>query len=414
MLQSDVLDAVIAFYIDSGDFNGLPIYPKDVDQSGIDLIVSLVQRGLMQVVSDEDYLNMHIRPWQSRRSTDDQVSTLRAVASGIAFGACLYPRPLAMRDRPEPPRWADEPYRRRMAEGEGRLELAHFTLDVLENYRNDPRYHFDFADVEVHLGITDEAYLDESEPDRDKIASMRVGFSYNKGAAQSDVIVRRVCTFLCDLGDLTPEHQRRWQTYEVPALDLSPHPLWWGMMMGHWPEAVGPFQKILLEMQAINELFQLAYGRDLFRSVERPREWGWVLRPSTAAWQEFILTTDKLLSDNLDHKALTAAGVSRDDDGGRPVGSLRRLESLLVDGLHARRDLVPRVMTPLHDIRRDRQRPAHALDVPQTDQTVAVRQRDLLLAVTESLYILRRLIATEPACANWEAHELIEGDCYRL
>ena len=68
--------------------------------------------------------------------------------------------------------------------------------------------------------------------------------------------------------------------------------------MGHWADGLGPFDKILSEMKAVNELFAMAWGQDLFRTVERPREWGWLLRPTTASWHEFVLVTDKLLSDN--------------------------------------------------------------------------------------------------------------------
>lgn len=37
-----------------------------------------MQDGLVQVVTDEDYLNMHIRPWASQRSIAAQVADLNA------------------------------------------------------------------------------------------------------------------------------------------------------------------------------------------------------------------------------------------------------------------------------------------------------------------------------------------------
>lgn len=36
----------------------------------------LLEPCLLQVVSEEDYMNPHIRPWPSRRSLDDQVASI--------------------------------------------------------------------------------------------------------------------------------------------------------------------------------------------------------------------------------------------------------------------------------------------------------------------------------------------------
>lgn len=124
-----------------------------------------------------------------------------------------------------------------MALGAGHLELAYFSFDVLENYRNDPRYHFTFSDCEVEFGIGDDAYLDDAEPDRDKISSIRAGFAYDRDALTRNEVRRFVTTFIWDLAGLTPQHQRRWETYELHAADdLSPHPMWWTMMMATGPK----------------------------------------------------------------------------------------------------------------------------------------------------------------------------------
>jgi hypothetical protein len=322
-----LLEAVIARYVSSGDFNGLYVSAEDPLQNPRSAR-KLVRDGLVQVVSGRDYPNPHIRPWPSRHGLDAQLSDLSDALAGRGDGVCLYPTPAAMRDRPEPGQWADEPYRRMLAQGRGHLELAFFTLDVIEPYRNDPRYHFTYSDFEVHFGVSDDAYLDEDEPQRDKITSIRAGFAYDGATLSTDRVRRYVCTFLADLADLTPEHQRRWQSYEaeVPT-SVFAHPIWWAMMMGHWPDGIGPFDKILLEMEAVNELWTVIWNERLFVTTERPRDWGWLIRPSSGAWQEFVHTTDKLLSENIRHAALQAAGAPRRDQAGNTLGSLARLDS---------------------------------------------------------------------------------------
>jgi hypothetical protein len=69
--------------------------------------------------------------------------------------------------------------------------------------------------------------------------------------------------------------------------------------MGHWPDGVGPFDHLFLELKSLNYLWTGAFGEALFKSVDRPRDFGWILRPSQREWDEFIVQLDKLLSDNI-------------------------------------------------------------------------------------------------------------------
>ena len=412
---NELLDRIVTYYLESGDFNGLYIGSGDAAAAVVDDLTTLVTAGLVQVVTEADYPNAHIKPWPSRRSIDDQVADIRALAASHGGGACLYPTPAAMEGRLSESEFRNEPYRRLLALGRGKLELVYFDLDVLEQYRNDPRYHYTFSDFEVSFGISGSAYTDDLEPERDKIVSVRCGFAYDTESLSSDRVRRYVCSFICDLADLTPEHQRRWETYERPSAEnVSRHPVWWGMMMGHWPDGIGPFDKLIVEMEAINELFVLAYGTPLFRTVERPREWGWIIRNSSSAWHEFVLTTDKLLSDNLRHDALTAAGVTRDAPDGSKLGTLVRLQRFLTDKARVAETQARAWAAPLREVRAERQRPAHALDAPMTDATVAARQRNLLADLADCLIALRTLLQRHPKAKEWEPAEELDGKWYRL
>ena len=408
----EVLERVIDQYLSSGDFNGLRVAQGRFSEVEVVATADLVRGGMLQVVSEADYPNPHIRPWPSRRSLDDQLADLAEVNNGGA-AFCLYPTPAAMAGRDELATYDNEPYKRRLAEGTGTLELAYFTVDVIEQYRNDPRYHYSFGDVEIHLGIGDEAYSDPAEADRDKIASMRVGFAYNHDTIRSDEVKRYVCAFVGDLADLTPEHQQRWRTYEVePDAGTGPHPIWWTMQMGHWPEGIGPFERILAEMNAVNELFRRAYGVELFRSTERPREWGWVVRPTTNEWHHFIHATDKLLSENLDKKALDTVNVRAANDDGSEAGTLNRLGFYLEDSTPAPADLIQKVLRPLKAVRKARQKPAHSLSVAKTDATLTAQQRDVLADVGGALHLLRQVLQQHPANHDWEPPEYLEKDTY--
>lgn len=81
---------------------------------------------------------------------------------GGDFAFCAYPTPAALEERTRN-LLPDEPFKQALAEGKGALELAYFTMDVLEPYRNDPRYHFRADDFRVHFGVSDETYLPLSQ-----------------------------------------------------------------------------------------------------------------------------------------------------------------------------------------------------------------------------------------------------------
>jgi hypothetical protein len=220
-----------------------------------------------------------------------------------------------------------------------------------------------------------------------------------------------VCVLLTDLSDLTPNHQARLQTWEQPADGLHPHPLWWATVCGDWIEHIGPFDKILAELHALNEIWTLIHGEELFKTTDRPREWGWVLRPSSLEWDRFVLLTDQLISDNINTKALTAAGAPTENDAGQTLGTLGRLEAYLTR--HAKGG-VQDAFKALKDVRKMRNPAAHRSRPPINDDTLVVRQRDLLFDLADSLAAVRRFMSTHPRVPQQDGrhrHTSITGYC---
>ncbi len=290
MMKDELLREVLKFYGSSPDFNGL--YLTGGDQARTSAAVELVREGMVQVVSQEDYLNPHIRPWPSKRSIEQQVASIESLTPD-GYGLCLYPTPVALKKHRPTRRHTGQPFRQAMAKGRGTLELAYFRFDVLEQYRNDPRFSFDFYDFGARVSTSDEVYLDKSEPEHDKTGMQHIGFAYDISKYDADdpdsPIIRRVCAFYGDLAKLTPIHQQRWKTYQVPEEGLQPHPAWWRQQMGGWPDGIGPFARIFFELRNLNELHQRAFGKPLLKTTERPSDFGWILRPSQAAWLLLIV-----------------------------------------------------------------------------------------------------------------------------
>ncbi|MTD13926.1 hypothetical protein GIS00_08215 [Nakamurella sp. YIM 132087] len=402
-------------YLQSGDFNGLHLH-TNVQTSVVDVAKGLVADGKLQVmVAEVDYPNPHIRPWPSRRTIESQLESLDELAKP-GYGVVLYPTPLAMRGVRVPARLKGSPFGAAMAKGRGSLELAYFSFDVLEPYRNDPRYHFRYWDFGVDMSIGDAAYIDEAEPERDKVSLSHVGFAYDlSGYDRGDrmtPIIRRVAAFYGDLAKLTPEHQQRWQSYQVNDTDLEPHPAWWMTQMGHWADGIGPFDHLFVELENLNSLWTGAFGVSLFNLTDRPQEFGWILRPSQREWDEFIVQLDKILSDNIRHDGLDAAGVPRKDKNDQSLGTLTRL-AVFLEGRGIAPAVAKDILQPLREVRQARQKPAHTLRTNITDRTFVHRQIALLEDLNDVLMELARWMATHPKNRTWKA-ELDPGAYYRM
>ncbi|GAA1231254.1 hypothetical protein JOF42_000523 [Microbacterium phyllosphaerae] len=390
-------------YLGSGEFNGLHIRKARVESARAPAI-ELLEASLIQVMTGADYPNIHIRPWPSKRSTDDQIQDMRDLTRSD-YGLCLYPTTAGMKGVRLPSRLAGRPFARAMARGKGTLELAYFQFDVLEQYRNDSRFRFDIGDTGASMGLSDEAFDDEGVFERDHVGLNHIGFAYDLTAydpkdAESP-IERRVAVFHCDLITLTPEHQRRWETYQVDGTNLEPHPLWWNSQMGIFPDGVGPFNRLFMELANLNELAVLAFDQPMFRSTERPSDMGWLLRPSQREWDDFVLQLDKVLSDNLQSDFFKAAGIEAVDERGQRLGTLKRFERFLQSGGVAE-DRAKKIVSPMAAVREARQGPAHRIRLNITDQTFIHQQIELVNNIYSALGATRVWLATHPKCAGWE------------
>ena len=408
-MKDELFNRIAAFYRDSRDFNGFYFVGDNEEER--EAAIALVRDGLVQVVvSEVDYPNPHIRPWPSRRTVDEQVESISEL-DGERYGVCLYPTPIALKKPGMKRAHRGQPFRLAMAKGRGALELAYFNFDVLEQYRNDPRFTFQFTDFGVTTGIGDEAYLDAAEPEHDKTSMSHIGFAYDLSQYKPDdptsPILRRVCAFSCDLAKLSPVHQQRWRTYQIISeTGLNPHPVWWGQQMGHWADGLGPFARFFFELRTWNEFFERAHGIALLKSTDRPREFGWILRPSQSEWEGFIHLLDKLLSENLRNDALDAAGAPKLNEAGQNLGTLNRLEALLL-ARRAKPEGVKEVLAPMRQVRNARHRPAHALRENVTDRTFVRRQVELLERINQSLELLRYFWQSHPANRDWKEPEYV-------
>ena len=404
MDPSEVLARLVKHYLTSRDFNGmsardLPDYRGALEQ--------LIVAGDIEVFSELNSVNPAIRMVPSARTPDEMVADLRRESPYT----WVYPSSQAMRAE-DLSRFRDEPYCLRLAEGGAQLDFVYFTFEVLEPYRNDPRFYYrpwDFGSAVGWRGADDDPHAV-----RDGIGEVRVGFAYSDFEPDAPRVVRLACSILRDLAHLTPAHQQRWKTWEVASQGANPHPGWYASVVGEWNDWIGPFRKLAAEMKALNQLFARAFGENLFETTELPESLGWVLRPTVAEWEAFTLTLDKFLSDNLRPRAFDAARVPRVDNEGREMNTIRRFQYLLDSRVRVRQGSTDEALAPWRRVRRARQDPAHRLGVNSTNESVVREQADLLSDVAWSVESLRRLFMTHRANVGWEPPAELSARVFRF
>ena len=123
---------------------------------------------------------------------------------------------------------------------------------------------------------------------------------------------------------------------------------------------------------------------------------------------------DKLLSDNLRGSALDAAEAPRKSTDGEALGTIQRLEHVLVAKAAVSPSEAADLLRPWREVRRARQDPAHALRENVTDETLVRRQAQLLVEVGRSLVGIRTALTAMPENEQWTPDRSLNRRVYQF
>ncbi|MEW9614628.1 hypothetical protein AB3G45_12450 [Shinella sp. S4-D37] len=401
--REEIFQATIRQYLESRDFNGWGTFHL-ADPQEIQAVIGLIEDRLIDIITHEDDENIHIKR-HDPRLPDVQIERLRRPRE--PSHGCLYPTPEALR-RYGVVHDATRPYTSALREGAPQLDFRAFRLDVLEQYRNDPRYRYEVDDIHGTI------YREHPNVEDDEFH--KFGFAFDPE------INRYVATFLRYLNHLSPEQQQSWRRFEVEG-DFGLHPDYYRTsILGQFPERVSVFDAFLKEKRIINEMCACMGKPALFRSdydaYRRPAGFGFLIRPTRAEFSTFCLLLDQLLSDDMD-RDFFRGDIEMDErgrmDNGReivqPKGTIRLLdewidENFRMDDEDFKRDL----MTGFRSVRQARQRPAHRIEDNVFDEAYYRQQRELIRGAYTSVRTLRQCFANHPRCQDVEVPDwLFEG-----
>jgi hypothetical protein len=407
----EILQDVLRFYLDSGDFNGCPVATlTSPDRPPIDLrsaIETLVRARRVDVLTPNNCENTHIKrfpPPPIEKQIKDFGSTTDS------YHVCLYPHPDVLKEHVDHARFDGRPFELELALGAEQLAYRAFDLTVLEFYRSDPRYHYSCDEIHGSISIGNDYYRSPNVPERDQVLLETFGFAYNEN------LDRAVTTFVRYLAKLTAEHQQIWKAKQLgPEFKMHPD-FYRSQILGEWPNQLPIFTAFWMELELINRI-AVAMGRPLlFRDTSiRPRNFAFLIRPTAAEFNDFILTLDKVISDNINREFFEGQLALEEEEAradGRIVvrqkGTLVLLEEWLRKGFRTR-DWTPLedAMAAFKKIRKLRQQPAHALRDDVFDQKYFHQQRELFVRAYDGVRVLRMAFERHPAASGIEVDEFL-------
>jgi hypothetical protein len=409
-LRHRLVDDVRSFYQASNDFNGIP---GSALAARLGLSAETLAQLLSEAIQAEDvsincWGNIHIK----RLPDPDPQTQIDALGDPRNGDFCVYPTSKTMHKVVDPQRYSHRPFTLRLALAEAQLSYLCFDLSVLEIYRGDPRYYYRTDDVSGMICIKDEYGTSEDIPDRDKVLLQTFGFCYDRD------FNRAVAVFLRYLHDLSPEHQQIWHSRLLES-KYELHPDYFrSAILGDFYEGLSIFAAFLEEFCVINQM-SAAMGRPpLFKEAyeERPREFGFLIRPTQKEFNNFVQLLDKMLSENI-NRGFFEGDIDFESETPRKdgkivvtqKGTIQLLEEWFRKWFKTRDwEPVEEMIAAFRGVRRLRSKPAHMLDDDTFDNALLQQQREVMMAAYNGLRIIRLAFANHPKARDCKIADVVQ------
>lgn len=411
MKKNIVLKEIIDFYLQSKDFNGLPIY--QMNNYSKEELINLIDNDLVEAISEKEVLNPHIRGFNLDIPKDIQKNN----ASNVESHTCFYPTEKALEGVKID---YESPYTILMQKGREQFDILFFDIEVLERYINNPKF------LIMDNGYRGSIYIRDEYDDEDNSEYIK---DYGMAYIEGEKLTRAVAIFLIDLAKLSPKIQMLWKAFELKNQDGCKVNSGFikNLIYGEWVTDYWIFHAIIDEMIIINKqceameiptLFSHTYGTDFSKMPEGYRN---ILLPTMKNYYDFVLVLEKMLVHNISVKAFLKDGflikcIERKDSKGYDKGSLVMFSEWLNINIKTNINIDEVIIKPLRNIRKIRQVPAHELINNKYDIDVYKKQNDLVIETYRAIRGIRLLFSNHPKANKIEIQEwLVTGEsivCY--
>lgn len=392
MENNIVLQEIINYYLQSQDFNGLPIYR--MENYNKEVLFKLIDNDLIEVISEREVLNPHIRGF----SLNIQKKIQKENVSDKKSHSCLYPSEKALEDIEVD---YNRPYTTLMQKGKEQFDIIFFNIEILERYINNPNFLITDGGYRGAIYMHDEY---EEEDNSDYINDY--GMAYSDG----EVFKRAVGVFLIDLTNLSPKIQMLWKAFELDNQDNYKINSGFvrNLIYGEWTTDYWIFHALIDELKIINKQCQSMEISPLFHQTygthysEIPEGYRNILLPTMKNYYDFVLVLEKMFVHNISIQAFQKDSfliekIERRNEKGEIKGSLTMLSEWLNKNIKTCINIDETIISPLKKIRKIRQIPAHQLIDNSFDISLYNKQNELVIETYKSIRFMRLLFSNHPA-----------------
>lgn len=423
-MKEEIERIVYNFFINSNDFNGIPLRQISEElnieyKTSIDYIKELVNEEKLSIQSST---NPHIIS-RSHYLIDSQILLLEDAKkveveyedfAGIKIAIekteypfCIYPSQKKLKLIRNLEYFEYSYYSKQLAIGEPQLKPFFFDIEVLERYCNDPRFDFDFKDYSGSISCKYDELYNPLVRNEDNIFIKTFGIGFDKNGNRVAVV------FLRYLHQLTGEHQIYWKNMENKGECQILEEYYQNTIEGRWSFSHSIFSAFLEELKCLNELSKINFNIQLFNQTfeneKRPREFTFFFTPTIKNYHDFIHLLDKMITDNL-NKSFFNDKVElfeiKEENGifiKENKGTLRLLEEWLSSKFNFHGEgSISEIIKPFKKVRKERQTPAHKINVNTFDYNLIKKQRETISAVYNSMKQLRNIFSLHPNAKNYE------------
>ena len=405
-----LLAKICDFYLDSGDFNGLPVRvlaPK-IDTS--EIVAQLIRTGEVDIVRGDGHPNPYIKALHAD-PIDIQIEKIQK--EGLA--GCLYPTNKTLKKIGAGRSSSKRPFTRELFLGAPQLDFRVFDLRFLEWYRNDPRYYYEVDDIHGRIRQREGTKDKKGTLLSDSIEFIEFGFAFD------EELNRGVAVFLRYLHDLPASQQRLLKSHQLKG-SYRLHPDFYRtQIIGDFPERVSIYDAFLEEKHLINEMCTAIGKPKLFRtdnkSYKRPGGFAVLIRPTNKEFRDFCLLLDQLFSDDLNSTFFnsdleTTETVTKEDGTSvvQSIGTIKLLETWVRSQFRTKEpEVIDQLFRNLRKVRTARQKPAHKPADNDYDQKYLKEQRELMTAAFDAIRTIRMILENHPRARSVNVPEWIRS-----
>lgn len=388
-----IINSVVNKYVNSPDFNGISakvlLEKISINEKQLkDILKKLIQENKLSISL---YINPYIKAFDD--PIDKQINFLNNKALNEIV---IYPTRSTLKEYMNKGKYKDMykdmPFSRMLLEGYPQFHPCYFETSVLERYKSDPRYILYDDGTSLSLSIKDKFYFSTETLQDDKITIQTFGYAYSKSSKQKVIMV-----FLRYLHNISSRHQKHWESHQITGQFLMDKDYFARSFLGEFTKRRSIYEALLEEEKQINLLSRIIGKPPLFKKEYKFIPHFSVLpKPTARYYNAFIHLLDKLISENI-NKKFFEGDIELKDEKGEDVGTLRLLENWI------RKYFKPHDPQPLEEmfetfkkIRKQRQIPAHAIDIDEYDTKYFELQEETIKSAYIAMQTLRLILCNHP------------------